>query len=54
VLAAVLVTLQADALSGSHQQPFHLVALAAAEAFEPAPGPLDPFVLVGAWAGLVL
>jgi hypothetical protein len=54
VLTAVLVPLQADAVSGSYEQPFHQVGLAGAQAFEPAPGSLDPFDLVEDWDLLVI
>lgn len=40
VLTAVAMTLEADALVGQHQQPFHPVGLTIGKGLEPSPGAL--------------
>ena len=42
VLAAVLVSLQAEPLAAANQEPFHQIVLAAGQGFIPTPGALDP------------
>ena len=40
VLAAVLVSLQAEPLAAANQEPFHQIVLAAGQGFIPTPGAL--------------